>query len=144
MNFDPTAGWSLDPQLERDSVALGNLMLCQARLMNDANYPWLLLLPRRANATEITDLVAADRAQLMQEIAQSADALKSETACLKINVAAIGNMVTQLHVHIVARFRTDAAWPKPVWGHLPPRAYDGAALQKLAAALRTRLAMAPM
>jgi diadenosine tetraphosphate (Ap4A) HIT family hydrolase len=144
MNLDPTAGWSLDPQLERDSVALGNLMLCQVRLMNDANYPWLLLVPRRANATEITDLVAADRAQLMQEIAQSADALKSETACLKINVAVIGNMVAQLHVHIIARFRTDAAWPKPVWGHLPARAYDDAALQKLTISLRARLVLAPM
>jgi diadenosine tetraphosphate (Ap4A) HIT family hydrolase len=144
MNFDPTAGWSLDPQLERDSVTVGHLTLCQMRLMNDANYPWLLLVPRRANATEITDLVEADRTQLMREVAQSVHALKSETACLKINVAAIGNVVTQLHVHIVARFRTDAAWPKPVWGQLPARAYNAAALQKLTASLRARLAVAPM
>ena len=143
MNFGPRNRWSLDPQIERDSVALGDLPLCHIRLMNDANYPWLLLLPRRANATEITDLAQADQAQLMREIAQSVHALKTETACHKINVAAIGNMVAQLHVHVVARFRTDAAWPKPVWGLLPARAYDDSARQKLLASLRKRLEIAP-
>jgi diadenosine tetraphosphate (Ap4A) HIT family hydrolase len=141
MVLDPV-GWSLDPQIERDSVAVGDLPLCQVRLMNDANYPWLLLVPRRRNVIEITDLQETDRAQLMREVAQAVSALKAESACHKINVAAIGNVVAQLHVHVVARFRTDAAWPKPVWGLLPARVYDDAALQKLIALLRKRLAVA--
>ena len=143
MLFRSAANWSLDPQIERDSVEIGNLPLCQVRLMNDANYPWLLLVPRRANVTEITDLSEADRAQVMREVAQSVQALKTETACDKINVAAIGNVVAQLHVHVVARFRTDAAWPKPIWGLVPARAYDNAARQRLLASLRARLVIAP-
>ena len=110
--------------------------------MNDANYPWLILVPRRAGLVELTDLAQADRMQLMQEIAQAADALKTETSCDKINVAAIGNVVAQLHVHVVARFRTDAAWPKPVWGFAPARAYDGQSLGRVSAALRSRLGLA--
>ena len=144
MGSDPAADWLLDPQLQRDSVALGDLPLCQVRLMNDANYPWLLLVPRRANMTEITDLSEADQAQLMREITQAVDALKAETACLKINIAAIGNIVAQLHVHVVARFRTDAAWPKPVWGAAPARAYEKIAMDKLSIALHRRLDMTPV
>jgi len=136
-------GWSLDPQLERDSVAAGDLALCQIRLMNDANYPWLLLVPRRRNVSEITDLTDADQAQLMREIAQAGRALKAETACDKINVAAIGNVVAQLHVHVVARFRNDAAWPKPVWGRLPARGYEKEAIDRLLTTLHRRLANAP-
>ena len=143
MSSDPAAGWPIDPQLARDSAEIGNLALCQVRLMNDANYPWLLLVPRRANMTEITDLGEADRAQLMREVALSVQALNTESACDKINVAAIGNVVAQLHVHVVARFRADAAWPKPVWGLLPARAYDDTARQKLLASLRERLEIAP-
>ena len=142
MASDPAAGWSLNPQLERDSSTLGNLPLCHIRLMNDANYPWLLLIPRCANATEIMDLSETDQAHLMREITKTIRALKTETSCHKINVAAIGNVVAQLHVHVVARFRTDTAWPKPVWGAAPARAYDDAALQKLLASLRAQLALA--
>lgn len=140
MGSNPAAGWPLDPQLERDSVEIANLPLCQARLMSDANYPWLLLVPRRADVSEIVDLAEADRAQLMREIAQTVQALKTETACDKINVAAIGNVVAQLHVHVVARFRTDAAWPKPVWGVAPPRTYKDDARQRFVTSLRMRLA----
>src|SRR5258707_13636355 len=99
MASEPAANWSLDPQLARDSVPLGNMPLCQVRLMNDANYPWLLLVPRRANVSEITDLADVDQAQLMREITHAVTALKIETACDKINAAAIGNVVAQLHVH---------------------------------------------
>lgn len=143
MGSEPATDWTLDPQLEHDTIFVCDLPLCQVRLMNDANYPWLLLVPRRAKASEITDLSETDQAQLMREVAQSVRALKSETVCLKINVAAIGNIVAQLHVHVVARFRNDPAWPKPVWGHLPARAYEDAARQNLVAAMRTRLAIAP-
>ena len=132
-------GWSLDPQLARDSATVGDLPLCQVRLMHDANYPWLLLVPRRRAVTEIIDLAEADRAQLMREVAYSADALKNHTGCDKINVAAIGNVVAQLHVHVIARFRSDAAWPKPVWGFAPARAYDESDRQKFVAVMRERL-----
>ena len=142
MVLDPAAGWSIDPQIERDSVVVGDLPLCQVRLMNDANFPWLLLVPRRRDVSEITDLAESDQAQLMREVALAVGALKAETACHKINVGAIGNMVAQLHVHVVARFRTDTAWPKPVWGQVPARGYDDIALQKLLASLRRRLAIA--
>ena len=138
MGSDPSAGWSIDSQLACDSVALGDLPLCQIRLMNDANYPWLLLLPRRANVTEITDLTEDDQAQLMREVAQTVRVLKAETVCDKVNIAAIGNVVTQLHVHVIARFRTDAAWPKPVWGAAPARAYETTKMEGLLTTLRRR------
>jgi diadenosine tetraphosphate (Ap4A) HIT family hydrolase len=145
MISDPkSAGWALDPQLERDTVTIGNLPLCRVLLMNDSNYPWLLLVPRQRGAVEITDLDTADRTKLMGEIADAARALKAITSCDKINVAALGNVVAQLHVHVIARSRGDAAWPKPVWGAVPARAYDGDALQALLAALRQRLALSPL
>ena len=142
MNSAPDADWSLDLRLERDSIEVCELSLCQIRLINDANYPWLLLVPRRVNVTEIIDLTEQDRTQLMREVTQVAHALKAETRCDKLNFAAMGNMVAQLHVHVIARFRTDAAWPKPVWGFTPARAYDMAASQKLLKSIRERLKIA--
>jgi diadenosine tetraphosphate (Ap4A) HIT family hydrolase len=134
-----TPSWCLHPQLASDSSLVGDLPLSQVRLMSDARYPWLLLVPRRAGASEIIDLDNAEQAQLMTEIADASRALKSVTACDKLNIAAIGNMVPQLHVHIVARRRDDAAWPRPVWGTLPPRAYEAAALAALIDAIRGKL-----
>src|SRR5258708_22616623 len=107
--------WSLHPQLEQDTEAVGDLPLARLLVKNDANYPWLLLVPRRPGVREIIDLDEKDQAQLMIEIAQTSRALKEVTACHKLNVAAIGNVVLQLHIHIVARERDDPAWPKPVW-----------------------------
>jgi diadenosine tetraphosphate (Ap4A) HIT family hydrolase len=129
--------WQLHPQLAADTMAVGDLTLSRVLAMNDATYPWLLLVPRRAAITEIIDLAEADRAQLIAEISQMSQALKAVAPCDKLNVAAIGNMVPQLHIHIVARRRDDPAWPKPVWGHAPPRAYAGDELRKFADALRT-------
>jgi diadenosine tetraphosphate (Ap4A) HIT family hydrolase len=137
MNSSPA--WTLDPQLARDTLPLGDLVLSRVLLMQDANYPWLILVPRQAGIVEITDLNRDARAALMQEISEAAAALQAVTACDKINVAALGNMVPQLHVHVVARRRTDPAWPKPVFGQVPPRAYDPAALAQLMDALRPRL-----
>jgi diadenosine tetraphosphate (Ap4A) HIT family hydrolase len=130
--------WSLHPQLERDTETIGDLVLSRLLVSNDANYPWLLLVPRRPGASEIIDLDAADQRQLMAEIAALSAALKAVTACDKLNVAAIGNMVPQLHVHIVARRRDDAAWPKPVWGAAPARAWEPAARERLVAAIRAK------
>jgi len=135
-------GWSLDLQLARDTTTVGDLPLCQVRLIDDANYPWLLLIPRRRNVSEIIDLKEGDRAQLMREVARAADVLKTGTGCHKINVAALGNVVAQLHVHVIARFHSDPAWPKPVWGFAPPQPYDDYVRTKLIAAIREQLAIA--
>ena len=145
MTPDPkSAGWVLDPQLERDTVEIGDMPLCRALLINDANYPWLLLVPRRHHIVEIVDLDYIEQAQLMNEITQAARSLKAITGCDKINVAALGNVVPQLHVHVVARSRNDPAWPKPVWGTVTPRTYEDAELQKLLTPLRQRLALLKM
>jgi diadenosine tetraphosphate (Ap4A) HIT family hydrolase len=118
--------------------------LCRALLCRDANYPWLILVPRRAGATEITDLDAADRATLMDEIDAAAHALRAVAPCDKLNIAALGNMVPQLHIHVIARRLTDAAWPRPVWGVAAARAYDPPALAALLAALRGKLTPDPV
>ena len=142
MASDPAAaGWALHPQLARDTVPIGDLPLCRVLVINDANYPWLLLVPRRPDVGEITDLSYVEQAQLTGEIAEASRTLKALTRCDKINVAALGNVVPQLHVHVIARFRGDAAWPKPVWGQVPARAYDQAALQALVETLRPRLSL---
>ncbi len=136
-----SADWSLHPQLERDTVPIGDLPLCRVLLINDANYPWVLLVPRRPDIVEIIDLSEAEQVQLMAEIAQASQAMKAMTGCDKINVAALGNVVPQLHVHVIARGRSDPAWPKPVWGAVPPRAYSESALRSRLADLRERLAV---
>jgi len=133
----------LDPRLAADTVSLGDLPLCRVLLMNDRTYPWLILVPRRAGLAEIIDLQAAGRAVLTEEIAAASAALRAATGCHKLNVAALGNMVRQLHVHVIARFEGDAAWPGPVWGKVPPvpRASDDPLVGQLKAALslETRL-----
>jgi len=138
----PPPAWSLHPQLVQDTTSLGDLPLSRLLLSNDANYPWLLLVPRRVGASEIIDLDTADQSQLLIEVASTSRALKDATACHKLNIAAIGNVVAQLHVHVVARRRDDPAWPKPVWGAVPARAYDPAERERLVAALRPKLGLA--
>ena len=132
--------WSLDPQLARDTVPVGELPLGRVLLMNDANYPWLILVPRHPGAVEIFDLDDEQQELLMDEIVTMARVLKDVTRCDKLNIAAIGNIVAQLHVHIVARRNGDAAWPKPVWGAAPARAYDAAERGKLVQAIRNEVA----
>jgi diadenosine tetraphosphate (Ap4A) HIT family hydrolase len=138
------ADWEIDPLLERDTVAIGDMPLSRALLIKDANYPWLLLVPRRDKAVEITDLNTIEQAQLMSEIAHAGRTLKTLTDCDKINVAALGNVVSQLHVHVIARSRGDAAWPRPVWNAVPPRDYEPAALDKMLVSLRQRLTLTPV
>ncbi len=106
----------LDPKLVAESVALGELELSNLRLFDDARFPWLILVPRRPGLVEIHDLAARERALLIEEIAAATTALQAATRCDKVNVAALGNQVRQLHVHVIARFKDDAAWPNPVWG----------------------------
>jgi len=130
--------WSLHPQLAADTVPVCDLALSRLLVMNDGNFPWLILVPRRAGVSEIIDL-GDEQALLMNELALVSRALKDETRCDKLNVAAIGNVVPQLHIHVVARRKGDAAWPKPVWGALPRRAYAADALERFAAAIRKRV-----
>ncbi|MFN3658743.1 MAG: HIT domain-containing protein [Pseudolabrys sp.] len=131
--------FSLHPQLAADTVPVGDLALSRVLLAKDANYPWLILVPRRPGLTELIDLEENEQVQLLGEIAQAAAALKRITACNKLNIAALGNVVAQLHVHIIARRHADAAWPKPVWGAVPPTAYDAAARDALIGTLRQAL-----
>ena len=139
-----SAMWSnfqLDERLEVDSLRIVKLWLCDLRIMKDANYPWLLLIPRRDNLVEIIDLKPDERMQLMLEISKVSEALKAYTGCHKLNVAQLGNMVRQLHVHVIARFEGDAAWPGPVWGAAPPKDWDEAARDALMASLKQTLAL---
>jgi diadenosine tetraphosphate (Ap4A) HIT family hydrolase len=131
-------GWSLHPQLHADTVLVCDLALSRVLAMNDANFPWLILVPRRAGVSEIFDL-GAEQATLFNEVSLLSRVLKDVTQCDKLNMAAIGNVVPQLHVHIVARRKDDALWPKPVWGAAPPRVYEAAALERFAATIRDRL-----
>jgi diadenosine tetraphosphate (Ap4A) HIT family hydrolase len=138
---DRAANWALDPLLARDTVPIGDLPLCRALLINDANYPWLLLVPRRDSTVEITDLDYIEQQQLMTEVSHAAGTLKALTGCDKINVAALGNVVAQLHVHVIARSRGDAAWPKPVWNVVPPTGYHPRERDKLIASLQQKLVL---
>jgi diadenosine tetraphosphate (Ap4A) HIT family hydrolase len=133
-----SVAWSLHPQLDNDAVGIGDLPLSRLLLSKDANYPWLILVPRRAGAVEIIDLDRDDRASLMTEIGQVCEALKDITGCDKLNVAALGNQVPQLHLHIIARRNGDAAWPRPVWGAAPALEYDAAELEEFMGAIRRR------
>jgi diadenosine tetraphosphate (Ap4A) HIT family hydrolase len=135
-------GWSLHPQLRADTVPVCDLALSRVLAMNDANFPWLILVPRRADVSEIFDL-GAEQGMLLNEVSQVSRALKEVTQCDKLNVAAIGNVVPQLHVHIVARRKDDALWPKPVWGAAAPRAYDPAALERFVAVIREQVQSTP-
>lgn len=133
------ATFSLDPQLARDTEPVGDLALTRVLLAKDANYPWLILVPRRPALTEIIDLEENEQAQLIAEIDAASRALKAITACDKLNVAALGNVVAQLHVHVIGRRHGDAAWPQPVWGAAPACAYAPTVRDGLIAALRRAL-----
>ena len=131
--------WSLHPQLAADTVAVGDLALTRVLLNDDANYPWLILVPRLPALVEIIDLDDGGQGQLLREVSDSAHALKRITKCDKLNVAALGNQVPQLHVHVIARFRSDAAWPNPVWGKAARKSYEPEAREKLVGTLRQTL-----
>jgi len=118
---------------------VGDLALARVLLANDANYPWLILVPRKPGLVELIDLEENEQVQLLGEIANAARVLKSITACDKLNIAALGNQVAQLHVHVIARFRGDAAWPKPVWSAAPATVYEPAKREALIGALRRGL-----
>jgi diadenosine tetraphosphate (Ap4A) HIT family hydrolase len=134
--------FALDARLAADTVAVASLPLCELRLLDDRRFPWAVLIPRRPGAVEIVDLDAADRAALIEEIARVSAAMREAFACDKLNVGALGNVVAQLHVHVVARRRTDAAWPGPVWG-TGRESYDDSGRLHAVATLRARLTAGP-
>ncbi len=116
--------YELHPQLAADTHPVANLGLCDLRLMDDANYPWLILVPRLADASELIDLDSDQRHALTMEIDRTSRTLHDTFRPDKLNVAALGNMVPQLHVHVIARFHDDPAWPAPVWGRVDARPYS--------------------
>jgi diadenosine tetraphosphate (Ap4A) HIT family hydrolase len=126
----------LHERLQQDCLAVGRFPLCHLLLMRDANYPWFILVPDREEITEIYQLDAADQQQLARESAVLATVLAEQFQADKLNIAAIGNLVPQLHVHHVVRYRTDAAWPAPVWGTVAAIPYTDAALADVIATLR--------
>ncbi len=131
--------FSLNTQLRNDANVLGDFPLCKLLLIKDAQYPWFVLVPRRPNVTEIVQLAPTDRIQLLEESCQLQESLLAAYCPDKLNVAALGNMVSQLHVHHIARFRHDAAWPAPVWGKHPAAPYNVAQLTERLDALRPHL-----
>ncbi len=123
------SGFVLHPRLEADTEFIADFALSRVLAMNDARYPWLILVPRRERLTEIHELADSDRETLMEEIARAGAALKTYSNAAKINVGALGNLVPQLHIHIVGRNPGDAAWPGPVWGQGTPVPYEAKALK---------------
>lgn len=133
-------GFTLDPRLAADTSLVASLPLCDVLLMNDARYPWLILVPRRAGLVEIDNLDQADQTLLWHETNRAQTALRAAAPFDKLNLGALGNIVRQLHVHLVGRCAGDPAWPGPVWGHGNPQPYGETALQTLLTALREALA----
>ena len=130
-----TEDFELHERLAADTVELERWPLSRVLLMNDASYPWLILVPRRPALSEVHDLDPGDMPQFMDEICGASRALQSSLRPDKINVAALGNLVPQLHLHVIARFTGDPAWPGPVWGKAPPVPYESGALQERVAML---------
>lgn len=120
--------FSLHPCLEDDTIPVAIWPLSRVLLRNDRTYPWLILVPQRESIREIHHLSPDDRSRLIHETALASRLLEDVTQADKINVAALGNHVSQLHMHVIARFCGDPAWPSPVWGHVPPVPYDDATL----------------
>jgi diadenosine tetraphosphate (Ap4A) HIT family hydrolase len=140
--FVPEFAWSLDPKLA-GTLPVGDFAVSRLLLTNDVNYPWLVLVPRRPAVVELIDLQANEQTQLLAEVDATARALKAITGCDKLNIAMLGNQVSQFPVHVIARFRDDAAWPLPVWGAVPPLPYQAAERDRLVSSLRQRLDIAP-
>jgi len=132
--------FQLHERLMTDTLLVGEFTLCLLLLSRDANYPWTILVPKRADIKEIYQLNSADRNQLLHESCVLAEAMQGLFSPDKLNIATIGNMVPQLHMHHVARTKTDAAWPGPVWGAVTAIDYSEETLASIQVSLQTRLA----
>ncbi|NOR72815.1 MAG: HIT domain-containing protein [Mariprofundaceae bacterium] len=128
--------FELHPRLEADCITIGSFPLCRLLLMNDASYPWFILVPQRAGIREIFELSEDDQHQLLRESSALSRVISDHFNADKINVAALGNMVPQLHIHHIVRYESDPAWPAPVWGHAPTKPYSEEELSELVATLR--------
>ncbi|BDU20831.1 HIT family protein [Dyella sp. GSA-30] len=131
--------FELDSRLKNDTQHVQSLSLCDVLLMNDARFAWLVLVPRRAQLSEIADLSLDAQAMLWREVHIASQALQAVTPCDKLNIGALGNIVRQLHVHVVARREGDAAWPGPVWGSGKAEPYADTASRDLIERLRIRM-----
>lgn len=136
-------GFVLHSRLQADTLQVGDFPLCRLLLMDQAQLPWCVLVPRRADITELHQLTPADQGQLMAEITHLGSRLLTEFGGDKLNVAAIGNQVPQLHLHLVVRWQGDGVWPQPVWGRLPPQPYSAEAAAGQVKRLQQMLFAAP-
>lgn len=134
-----SAAFTLDPRLAADTVPVVELPLCGVRLMDDARYAWLVLVPRRTGMVEVADLADDEQPVLWHECALAAAALRAVAPCDKLNLGVLGNQVRQLHAHVIARRIGDAAWPGAAWGHGQPEPYTPAARVARCAALAAAL-----
>jgi diadenosine tetraphosphate (Ap4A) HIT family hydrolase len=134
-----TESFELDARLAADTHLVGDCELSRVLLMNDARFPWLILVPRRADMRDLIDLAPDEQHMLLHEIAICANTLRDIDKPDKLNIAALGNVVAQLHVHVIARYVHDAAWPRPVWGVGEAVRYEASALQLRLSSLRTAL-----
>lgn len=138
----PDAIPALHPQLAKDTIELGEFDLCRLLLMNDSNYPWFILVPKIADVTEIYQLFQSDQEQLMRESSLLSRMLVEVFKADKVNIGALGNVVPQLHVHHIGRFRDDPAWPAPVWGKLDAVPYDEATITDIKTRVRDFMSVA--
>jgi len=136
LQTDMSEKFSLHPRLAADTFIIDDWTLCRVLLMNDARFPWLILVPRQNGLRDFDEIAENDKPTFLAEIDRASRALRTETSAEKMNVAALGNMVPQLHVHVVARFATDAAWPAPVWGVGEAIPYSTLQVDALIVALR--------
>ena len=135
--------FQLHPQLAADTALLGDWPLSRLLLMNDDGWPWVILVPRRTDIRELHELASQDLARLTAETARVSAALDALYQPTKVNVGMLGNRVAQLHMHVVARYESDEAWPGPVWGMRPRRAYPAAMLAHRVSELQQQLGVAP-
>lgn len=132
--------FELHSDLVRDTVEICRWPLCRVQLMDDATYPWIILVPARAGIREIHELTQPDRAILVEEIARAAEAMQRDFKADKMNVAALGNQTPQLHIHAIARFHGDPAWAGPIWSKVPVRRYPAAERMAMVERMRNLLA----
>lgn len=123
--------FTLDTRLEQDTLLIGDLSLCRLLLSNDSNYPWFILVPRREGISELFQLDDCDQQLMWSETTALARVLKELFGAHKMNVATLGNVVSQMHMHVIVRYQTDAAWPAPVWGKLPAKPYAEAQVSEI-------------
>lgn len=131
--------FQLNSKLQADTFFIHNLKVSRLLLMNDANYPWLILVPQKPDLIELTDLSFADQTEVLREINLVGKILKENFGAEKLNIGALGNVVSQLHIHVIGRKKNDVTFPKPVWGNAPAKPYDEKEAQDLIKKIKSLL-----